>query len=260
MDTPLLSVISIAYNNRVELAATIENVLAQSYPHIEYIVIDGGSKDGTDELLVGLDDKLDQWVSEPDKGIYDAMNKGLARATGEWIAFINAGDSFYATDTAAQLMAHVSPEVDFLYGHTQVKYADGYQRIQQAKPVEQFALGLPFVHQSMIARTAVLKQFPFDLSYKLCADFKQCYDAYQAGHRFQQIDLVFSNFEAGGVSDIYRTKTTKEVWRAIQPYRPGLALWLRYRLRFVKEWMKMKVKGLLGQGLVQKLIRMKYAG
>ena len=94
MDTPIISVITVCYNAVANIEETMLSVLNQRYDKVEYIVIDGGSKDGTLDVIKKYANKLAYWISEPDKGIYDAMNKGIAKATGDWINFMNAGDKF----------------------------------------------------------------------------------------------------------------------------------------------------------------------
>ena len=101
---PTFSIITITYN-AVRLVQTLLNVLSQSYPNIEYIVIDGGSTDGTVDIIRRYESGLAYWVSEPDKGIYDAMNKGLQKATGDYVWFINAGDTLCSSDTVQSVVS-----------------------------------------------------------------------------------------------------------------------------------------------------------
>src|SRR4051812_1110497 len=98
---PVLSVITVVYNNVSHIERTLLSVLDQTYPHIEYIVIDGASTDGTLVIIEKYKDRIAKLISEPDKGIYDAMNKGLAIATGDYVLFMNSGDEIYARETVA---------------------------------------------------------------------------------------------------------------------------------------------------------------
>jgi glycosyltransferase involved in cell wall biosynthesis len=114
---PTLSIVTIVFNDRGEIAKTIDSVLAQDYPNIEYVVIDGESTDGTKGIIQQYEDKLDIFVCERDEGVYDAMNKAVARATGEFILFMNCGDVFASTDAVSSAMRFVQPRGDqILFG------------------------------------------------------------------------------------------------------------------------------------------------
>lgn len=116
---PTFSIITITYNAVRLVEQTLLNVLSQSYPNIEYIVIDGGSTDGTVDIIRRYESGLAYWVSEPDKGIYDAMNKGLQKATGDYVWFINAGDTLCSSDTVQSVVSRLQKRKalpDIIYG------------------------------------------------------------------------------------------------------------------------------------------------
>jgi glycosyltransferase involved in cell wall biosynthesis len=121
---PLLSIITVVYNGGYYLSGTARSVLAQTYPHIEYIIVDGGSTDHTMTVIQWaemanarmLNTKILRWVSEPDKGLYDAMNKGLRMATGDFVWFLNAGDEIPDAKTVEKMMQTCTPETDVLFG------------------------------------------------------------------------------------------------------------------------------------------------
>ena len=118
---PTFSIITITYNAVRLVEQTLLNVLSQSYPNIEYIVIDGGSTDGTVDIIRRYESGLAYWVSEPDKGIYDAMNKGLQKATGDYVWFINAGDTLCSSDTVQSVVSKLQKRKalpDIIYGET----------------------------------------------------------------------------------------------------------------------------------------------
>ena len=114
---PLISIVTVSYNAAATIEDAIRSVLQQTYPHIEYIVIDGGSKDGTVDLLRRYDTQISHWVSEPDKGIYDAMNKGIALATGEYIGFLNADDFFANNDSVQKIVDHLLERFMLFFRH-----------------------------------------------------------------------------------------------------------------------------------------------
>lgn len=120
---PTFSIITITYNAVRLVEQTLLNVLSQSYPNIEYIVIDGGSTDGTVDIIRRYESGLAYWVSEPDKGIYDAMNKGLQKATGDYVWFINAGDTLCSSDTVQSIVSKLQKRKvlpDIIYGETNI--------------------------------------------------------------------------------------------------------------------------------------------
>ena len=118
--SPKFSVITVTYNAEKVLEDTVQSVISQTYHHVEYIIIDGASKDGTLEIVNRYRDRINQLVSEPDKGLYDAMNKGIALATGDYLCFLNAGDSFHEDDTLQKMVHSINGNElpDILYGET----------------------------------------------------------------------------------------------------------------------------------------------
>ena len=112
---PTLSVITIVYNNVKHIERTIFSVVNQTYPNIEYIVVDGKSTDGTLQIIERYKTRIAKIISEKDEGIYDAMNKGLAAATGDYVIFMNSGDEFYKTDTVERVF-ETAPDADIYYG------------------------------------------------------------------------------------------------------------------------------------------------
>ena len=120
MNNPLISVVTVSYNAVTTIEKTILSVINQNYSNIEYIVIDGGSIDGTVDIIKKYADKITYWVSEPDKGIYDAMNKGIIVATGEWINFMNTGDTFYNENVFSEIFELNSYTEDVISGCAQL--------------------------------------------------------------------------------------------------------------------------------------------
>lgn len=164
-----LSVITINYNNRDGLRKTIESVVNQTYKEFEYIVIDGGSNDGSVDVIKEYADRIDYWVSEPDKGIYNAMNKGLDAAKGEYCIFMNSGDCFYNLFVLSDILPSLDGK-DVIAGTTVL--SDG--RIYAAP--ERISLSFLYFetipHQASIIRTNLLKEYKYDEKYRIAADYK----------------------------------------------------------------------------------------
>lgn len=126
--TPKFSVITVTYNAEAVLEDTIQSVISQTYRHVEYIIIDGASKDNTLSVINRYKEHISHIVSEPDKGLYDAMNKGIGLATGDYLCFLNAGDSFHEDDTLQQMVHSItgSKLPDVLYGETALVDKEGH--------------------------------------------------------------------------------------------------------------------------------------
>lgn len=196
--SPKVTVITVVYNRAKEIEATMLSVLNQTYADLEYIVIDGGSTDGSLDIIRKYAPRLAYWVSEPDKGIYDAMNKGIRQATGEWVNFMNAGDSFWSAETVAKSMDYVQayPSAGVLYGDTIHKNPFGKVRID-ARPLEGLKREVVFCHQSCFVRRELLNQMPFDLAYRYVADYDLLSKLYLAGVPFVYYPEVISLFTVG---------------------------------------------------------------
>lgn len=179
--TPKFSVITVCYNAQATLEDTIQSVIAQTYHHVEYIIVDGASKDRTLSIINRYRDRITTVVSEPDKGLYDAMNKGLRLATGDYVCFLNAGDSFHEDDTLQQ-MVHTLRELtelpDVLYGETALVDAEGHfvrmRRLQAPEHLtwHNFRQGMLVCHQAFFAKRTLAE--PYDLRYRFSADFDWC--------------------------------------------------------------------------------------
>lgn len=204
IQNPLISIITVVYNNVEEIEQTILSVLNQTYPTIEYIIIDGGSTDGTIDYIKKYSPQISYWISEPDKGIYDAMNKGILKASGEWVNFMNSGDLFFSEKTLTDVFTHVSADMDVVWGDTLIKRRKRLQ-IKKGKWKENEFSDL--CHQSVFVRTALMKQYNFDVKYKIAADLNLLYKLYMLGCKFQYIPVIISIFDVShGLSADNRVK------------------------------------------------------
>ena len=232
-DKPKVSVVTVTFNTADVVTETMDSVLGQTHPNIEYIVIDGNSTDGTQAIIQTYRDKLAYCVSEPDKGPYDAMNKGIDAATGEWILFMNAGDYFVNSDTVLKVFTHdIQDSVDFVYGDYIWKGDKHEQRIA-SRPLDAMWQRISFSHQSLFSRTRIMKEKKFDLKYKIVSDYNFYFSCYMEGGRFEKVDMPISVFRAGGLSDINFFKRTFERWKVVTRYKKGPEIhWNYLRLLF----------------------------
>jgi len=249
---PVFSIITVTYNAAQWLERTILSVLRQSYPHIEYLIIDGGSKDGTLDIIKQYHDGISYWVSEPDKGLYDAMNKGLQKATGDYVWFINAGDTLHTANTLHEIMSSLKKKVslpDVIYGDSQIVDADGrslgLRRLRPPKHLtwKSFRMGMLVSHQSFIARREIAPLY--DEEYKLAADIDWCIRCLQKAKDIKNTDLVLSDFLEAGLSSVQRKASLKERYRIMNKYYGSvttLILHIWFAIRFYSaKWFKGRV-------------------
>jgi len=200
---PVLSVITVVYNNVQGIERTMLSVLNQTYPHIEYIIVDGKSDDGTVEVISKYNDRLAQFVSEKDKGIYYAMSKGLTLMSGDYVLFMNSGDEIYAPDTVARVFASAHG-ADIYYGETEMINARGESlgRRRHKAPKKfnwrGFQYGMSVSHQAMYIKYGLIG--PFDKKYKLSADIDWIIRAAKKAYKIVNTNMYVAKYEVGGMS------------------------------------------------------------
>ena len=211
MIQPKISVVTVCYNAVNDIEKTILSVINQTYSNVEYLIIDGGSTDGTMDIVNRYKDKIDVIVSEPDKGIYDAMNKGIIRATGEWINFMNAGDCFYKNEVISDIFAKdIVSGSEIIYGYLIHSFPYG-KFVRKRLPLADFDKYMPIGHPASFVRSELLKNNPFDCRFKIAADYNFFYNAYKRGNIFRAVDVIVSDFESSeGVSSKAIFKAIKE--------------------------------------------------
>lgn len=197
-----LSIITINYNNLEGLKRTYDSVVAQTCQDFEWIIIDGGSTDGSRDFIVEHKDRIAYWCSEPDKGVYHAMNKGVAKATGDYLNFMNSGDCFYDKHTL-QCFISQEPVADLVYGDWIRIYPD--HEVLKAAPRKAFFATVFFenvCHQAMFIKAEVLKKKGYDEEMMILADWKRWIELSIEGLSFQYIPHIICRFEAGkGLSE-----------------------------------------------------------
>jgi len=200
---PLITVVTVVRNGEKTLEETILSVINQTYNNVEYIIIDGASTDGTLDIIGKYEDKIDYWISEPDKGIYYAMNKGIDLVTGDWINFMNSGDGFYSETVLQNIFEIDNANVDIIYGDTFYFYTfDSF--VFKARPLDSFINEFPFGHQSSFVKTRIMKEIKFDETYKCGGDQHFFYNCYLNNKIFKYYPMVVAKYEAEcGVSTNY---------------------------------------------------------
>lgn len=201
---PLVTIVTVTYNlikadRSEDIIRCLEAVHQQDYPSVEHLIIDGGSTDGTLDLLHPYEEK--GWIkiySEPDKGIYDAMNKGIARASGKYINFMNS-DDYFATNEAVKLSVEKLEKTG-----SDISYSDWWEecphKFQEGNLAKIF-FSMPFCHQTAFCKTSLLRDLKgFDRSIKIAADRDLLFRAFKGGAKFTKIAVPLINFKLGGLS------------------------------------------------------------
>jgi glycosyltransferase involved in cell wall biosynthesis len=218
---PTLSVITIVYNNARDIERTMLSVINQTYPNIEYIVIDGKSTDGTLQIIEKYQSRIAKLISEKDEGIYDAMNKGLAIATGDYVIFMNSGDEFFEPTTVHEVFA-TFPDADIYYGETEM-INDGGQSLGQRrhKAPEQFSwrdfkYGMSISHQAIYIRRSLTE--PYDRQYQLSADIDWIISAAKKAKKIVNVNRDVAKYLVGGMSKTRHRQSLQERFNIMRQY------------------------------------------
>lgn len=215
-----LSIITINYNNENGLQKTIDSIKVQTLQDFEWIVIDGGSSDGSKELLEHYQEHFSYWCSELDKGIYNAMNKGVLHATGEYVLFMNSGDNFHDEYVLEKTWPYLK-DYDFITGDSISYHKDGTVGPWNA-PRHFTAYMIVFYsinHQSTFIRTRLLKERPYRENLKIVADWEQqLYELVFKDATYNYLPIIVSDFHEDGVSQMNTDLHNKERQGIIHSY------------------------------------------
>lgn len=236
--TPKFSVITVCYNAEATIEDTIQSVISQTYHHVEYIIVDGASKDRTIDIVNRYREHIAIIVSERDKGLYDAMNKGIGLATGDYLCFLNAGDSFHEDDTLQQMVHSIhTPQLpDVLYGETELVDHEGhFLRMRRLSAPEvltwkSFRQGMLVCHQAFFPRRDLV--MPYDLRYRFSADFDWCIKIMKKSKVLHNTHLTLIDYLAEGMTTRNHKASLKERF-SIMTRHYGWTSTLAFHLWFV---------------------------
>lgn len=236
---PKFSIITVAYNDVSSLALTMASIYSQAFLDFEWIVIDGGSTDGTPDFLSQCKQVRLKWVSERDAGIYDAMNKGIRKSIGEYLVFLNAGDVFPSTDTLRGVSEEINAcgRPDVLFGGVEYVFPDGKYLFRPPKNVAKCIWhGLPANHQATYYSRSILNGLLYDLKYKICGDYYLIAELYKKGFKAAYVEMPLVKFSVGGVSYVNRVPLFLEpyiiqrdilqqslAWRLVSFFKRGIS-------------------------------------
>ncbi len=217
------TVVTVVYNGEATIGKTIESVLSQTCPPFQYVIVDGLSSDGTMNIVRSYEQAMQEKgilctiISEKDTGIYNAMNKGIRAAKGDFISFLNAGDR-YEPDALQQVSAlYEKTAFDLTYGALHYIRPDGTVTVKRSKPDRRFVTSRHWNHPSMFLRASLYREFGFDESFPAYADFQLYLRLRRAGVKIAVCDAVITNFSADGVST--NVQLSKVLARAKEKYR-----------------------------------------
>lgn len=196
-----VTIVTVVYNGESTIEETIQSVITQTYDNIEYIIIDGASADNTIKVAEKFKGKISKIISEKDNGIYDAMNKGIHNAGGDYMLFLNSGDVLASNNAIESVFNNVNISDDIIYGNFIA--VDRIRNIKgeiAAKPVLNIWSGMIFSHQSVFIKTCLLKNHPFDTSYQIAADYNQIVELYKINSKFLYVPIIISEISIRGVS------------------------------------------------------------
>ncbi len=218
---PKLSVITIVYNNVKDIERTMLSILNQTYINIEYIVIDGASTDGTLDIIKKYNNRIANLISEKDKGIYDAMNKGLAVATGEYVLFMNSGDEIYENTTVEKIFS-TAPNADIYYGETEM-FDENWQSLGQRRHKapetfdwRSFKYGMNISHQAIYIKRSLTESY--DLKYKYSADIDWIIKIAKKSTKIVNTRLYVAKYLVGGMSKQKHCESLKERFKIFSHY------------------------------------------
>lgn len=249
---PVISIITVCYNSVKTLEETIQSVIKQTYSNIEYIIIDGGSTDGTVDIIKKYEDKIAYWVSEPDKGIYDAMNKGIGKTKGDYIYFLGSDDYLYNDNVLKKVSEFIAEHNDGNVFCGQILVLDRELGIEikhgQPFTLDDVLVGYMSPHQGMFVKRELLKKYLFNTEYKLSADFDFFLKTQLNREKTYYLNNIIAFFSLGGSSGIFSKKTRDECAEilSVNTSADNLEKFNKKRIEFEKRsfWMKI-IKRLL---------------
>ena len=218
---PKFSIITVTYNAGKVLEDTIQSVVFQTYRNVEYIIVDGGSTDNTLDVVHKYQERISKVISEPDKGLYDAMNKGIRMATGDYLCFLNAGDELHENETLQKIVYTLKGKElpDVIYGETAIVDEEGHflhmRRLSTPEHLhwKSFKEGMLVCHQAFLTRRELALANPYDLRYLFSADFDWCIRIMKQSKNLHNTHLTLIDYLNEGMTTQNHKASLKERFR-----------------------------------------------
>ncbi len=253
MNFPIISIITVVFNKTEGLERTLKSIAAQDLDNYELIVIDGGSDIETLNILNDYSSIITDLISEKDQGIYDAMNKGILKARGQWLNFMNAGDKYVSENTLSNIFEeNHSPNIDLLIGDTIIDYGD-FRKESKVQSLDTIWKGARFIHQSVFINRKFQLENLYNIDNKIGGDFEFFYNSIKENANTKILNKFISIFEAGGISDQKRISSIYGNMKVVMSDEPSFLKGLFYLNKILVEISKIIIKFCLPNSLVKKL-------
>ena len=244
---PLITVVTVTYNAGKVIGKTLKSLKNQLFEDYEFLVIDGASKDDTVARIQAAEIPQLKLVSEPDKGLYDAMNKGLRLAKGRYVIFLNAGDAFHSAETLGKYALEAAKRRDIIYGDTIIvngegeKIADRHLKAPVRLTRESFADGMLICHQAFMVKKDLAPQY--DLRYRFSADYDWCVKCIEKGDPKEYVNLgeVTVNYLSDGLTDKNKSRSLRERYRIMNRHYGYISTFLRHLTFIVRAIKRRKI-------------------
>jgi len=219
---PLISIITVVYNSERFIENTLKSIINQTYSNVEYIIIDGGSDDGTIEIIKRYEKYISKWISEKDNGLYDAMNKAIEMVSGDYLWFINSGDEIYTENILNDFFSKLNYLPDVIYGETEIinfkGQSVGMRRHSAPKKLSWRSLrfGMKVCHQSILVKKDLIE--PYNTKYNYSSDFDWVIRMLKKSESIYNAKLILSKFMEGGLTKKSMVPGLKERFHIMKKY------------------------------------------
>lgn len=234
-DRPLVSIITASYNSAATINDTLYSIAIQDYPRIEHIIVDGLSSDNTVHII-GSFKHVSKIISEKDNGIYDAMNKGVDRASSKYLNFMNSDDYFFSNTIIEEVAPLFNSEYEIIYGNTEIRYKDFKSIKIWGKPAHIW-MG-PVNHQSSFIKTEIMKKYKYNVSNKIVADFEFFLNVYYHGGKIIKINNIIASYSNEGISQQKEVQVIEDIYNTVKKFKKGIIVDIYYNILKIKPLIK----------------------
>lgn len=249
-----ISIITVVFNDAQNIEKTILSVIGQTYKDIDYIIVDGGSTDGTLDIIEKYKNNIATIISEPDNGLYDAMNKGVDVTRGDWVAFINSGDTLISENILSEVFSSDYSGIDIVYGDYVFQYISGLRTHVASRPLDTIWKYMPICHQAMFVRPGLLKKYKFSID-NISADHEFLWKCLKDNCTLHNTGKIISVYLEGGVSAEKNIQVLLSRRRNAMKMAPSLKVFTWYIYYYVMQNMRNFTRRILPGPLLHFVVR-----